>query len=324
MLRLVPSDRPLFFCDNCCSANFYVPICLWCKWTSAAARKSFEEKAPRGRTMSTPKSCSVGLGRTTKGGLKGGVLPEKIVPRGSLDTDRSTEPPETPRSLFRADNSPAIAAMEEWVNISEDEIPLVGRIDSPKPLRKPDLTFPCDSSPPPSRLPIHITRDKCVTRGNTHQLLMTTVTLSSLSTDLCMPLGVTMGYTDFNPSPTMNRKGIVVPPTPGTAERKAKVTSPDPQVTLLEREGLWSSRHRHPPPSTAAHYIITSEAGHPLPNRLLIAEWFLKSHPSDTSLPTRVQTTSFGNPKHLLHPLSSQASQRRFHLSRHSRETVSH
>ena len=113
--------------------------------------KSFEEKVPRGRTISTPKSCSVGLERTTKGRLRGGVFLEKTEPRGSLDTDRSTEPPETPRSLFQADDSPAIAAMEEWVNITMDEVPLVGRIGSPKPLRKPDLTFPC-ASPPSSQL----------------------------------------------------------------------------------------------------------------------------------------------------------------------------
>ncbi|KAF9647889.1 hypothetical protein BDM02DRAFT_3129468 [Thelephora ganbajun] len=124
VLRLVPSDRPLFFCDNCCSANFYVPICLWCKWTSAAAIKGFEEKIPRGRTMSTPRLCPAGLERMKKGRLGGGIVPENFEPRRSLDTSRSTEPPETPRSLFQHDNSPVIAARDEWVKLSVDEATL--------------------------------------------------------------------------------------------------------------------------------------------------------------------------------------------------------
>lgn len=131
VLRLVPSDRPLFFCDNCCSANLYVPICLWCKWTSAAAMKSFEEKTSRSRTMSTPRLCSAGLGRTAKKGrLGGGIVLEKLRPRGSLDTDRSTEPPETPRSQSRYGNSPAIAALDEWVELSVDEATLVCQVYS--------------------------------------------------------------------------------------------------------------------------------------------------------------------------------------------------
>ena len=122
-LRLVPSDRPLFFCDKCCSANFYVPICLWCKWTSVEAAESFEQKIPRGRTMSTPRLCSAAPERTTKKDRRrGAIVLEKLELRGSLDTDRSTEPPETPRSLSQNDSFPAIAAMDEWVKLSVDEV----------------------------------------------------------------------------------------------------------------------------------------------------------------------------------------------------------
>jgi len=125
VLRLVPSDRPLFFCENCCSANLYVPICLWCRWTSAAAMKNFEEKTPRGRTISTPKLCSAGSGRMTKKDRsRGGLVLGKLEPRGSLDTERSTEPPETPRSLSHDDSSPAIADLDEWVELSVDEATL--------------------------------------------------------------------------------------------------------------------------------------------------------------------------------------------------------
>jgi hypothetical protein len=137
VLRLVPSDRPLFFCDKCCSANSYVPVCLWCKWSNPAAVKNFEEGIPRGRTMSTPRLCSAGLGYTTKGDRsRGAVFLEKLGPRGSLDTDRSTEPPETPRSLSQSDGSPAIAAMDGWVKISVDEATSVCRIYFPELLPK--------------------------------------------------------------------------------------------------------------------------------------------------------------------------------------------
>lgn len=124
--RLVPSDRPLFFCDNCCSANFYVPICLWCKWTNATAMKSFEEKIPRGRTMSTPRLHSAGpecMTETSRS--RGGVALGRVEPRGSLDSDRSTEPPETPRSQSRDNNPPTIVSLDECVTLSVDEAALV-------------------------------------------------------------------------------------------------------------------------------------------------------------------------------------------------------
>ena len=88
--------------------------------------KNFEEKTPRGRTMSAPRLCSTGLEHTArKGRPGGGVILEKLEPRGSLDSERSTEPPETPRSLSRCDNSPAIAGIDEWVELSMDDATLV-------------------------------------------------------------------------------------------------------------------------------------------------------------------------------------------------------
>ena len=153
-LRLVPSSRPLFFCDNCCSANFYVPVCLWCKWTSPMAMRSFEEKTPRGRTMSAPRLCSAGPECVTeRGGSKGGAILERLGPRGSLDSDRSTAPPETPRSQSRDNNSPAIASLDEWISLSADEATLVCRIFSTGPVLNPNLTFSPPSSSQPSAFP---------------------------------------------------------------------------------------------------------------------------------------------------------------------------
>lgn len=62
---------------------------------------------------------------TKKDRSRGGVVLENLEPRGSLDTDRSTEPPETPRSVSRDNNSPAIADSDEWVKLSVDEATLV-------------------------------------------------------------------------------------------------------------------------------------------------------------------------------------------------------
>ena len=96
--------------------------------------KSFEEKIPRGRTMSTPRLCSTGPECTTKGDkLRGAVFLENLGPRGSLDTDRSTEPPETPCSLSQNDDSPAIAAMDGWIELSADEATSVCRTYFPEP-----------------------------------------------------------------------------------------------------------------------------------------------------------------------------------------------
>jgi len=52
-LRLCP-NRPLFVCARCGFSNTLIPMCLWCAWSSAAAKSKFEEKLPRPRRMSAP------------------------------------------------------------------------------------------------------------------------------------------------------------------------------------------------------------------------------------------------------------------------------
>ena len=56
---------------------------------------------------------------------------EKFGPRGSLDTDRSTEPPETPRPLSHNGDPPAVAATDGWVKLSVNEATSVCRISFP-------------------------------------------------------------------------------------------------------------------------------------------------------------------------------------------------
>ena len=97
--------------------------------------KSFEEKTPRGRTMSTPRLGSAGPEcMTKKDGSRGGVTLGRFGPRGSLDSDRSTELPMTPRSQSQDENSPVIVALDEWVELSVDEAVLVCQIHSTGPV----------------------------------------------------------------------------------------------------------------------------------------------------------------------------------------------
>lgn len=85
--------------------------------------------------MSTPRLCSAAPERTTKKDRRrGAIVLKKLELRGSLDTDRSTEPPATPCSLSQNDSSPAIAAMDEWVKLSVDEIASVCSTNFPRPL----------------------------------------------------------------------------------------------------------------------------------------------------------------------------------------------
>lgn len=80
---------------------------------------------------------STGLKRTTKkDGPRGPPILEKLEPRGSLDTNRSTEPPETPRSLSQDGSSPVIAAMDRWIKHSVDEATPVCRVYFTEPLGK--------------------------------------------------------------------------------------------------------------------------------------------------------------------------------------------
>ncbi|KAG1845314.1 hypothetical protein DFJ58DRAFT_801149 [Suillus subalutaceus] len=52
-LHLCP-NRPLFVCARCGFSNALIPMCLWCTWSSAVAKKEFEEKLPRPRRMTAP------------------------------------------------------------------------------------------------------------------------------------------------------------------------------------------------------------------------------------------------------------------------------
>ncbi|KAL4062897.1 hypothetical protein J3A83DRAFT_1498763 [Scleroderma citrinum] len=81
-LRLCP-NRPLFVCGRCGFANTWIPLCLWCAWSSAEATTVFERNMPRPRRLSAPSKI---------------VTPPKTAWRGSPRTvsveskGRSIEP----------------------------------------------------------------------------------------------------------------------------------------------------------------------------------------------------------------------------------------
>ena len=54
-LELVPAQRPLFTCQQCGFSNVYIPLCLWCSWTSPEAALAFVAATPRrSRRISGP------------------------------------------------------------------------------------------------------------------------------------------------------------------------------------------------------------------------------------------------------------------------------
>ncbi|KAH9966970.1 hypothetical protein BGW80DRAFT_1342010 [Lactifluus volemus] len=54
-LELAPAKRPLFTCRQCGFSNVYIPLCLWCSWTSTEATAAFVAATPRrSRCISGP------------------------------------------------------------------------------------------------------------------------------------------------------------------------------------------------------------------------------------------------------------------------------
>ncbi|KIK97023.1 hypothetical protein PAXRUDRAFT_260195 [Paxillus rubicundulus Ve08.2h10] len=85
-LRLCPK-RPLFVCARCGFANAWIPLCLWCEWSSAEATKQFESNMPRPRRLSAP--CKVVLApRRVK---------RELPKRMSADSITSSTGPVTPQ-----------------------------------------------------------------------------------------------------------------------------------------------------------------------------------------------------------------------------------
>ncbi|KAI0059258.1 hypothetical protein BV25DRAFT_1918714 [Artomyces pyxidatus] len=67
VLALVPAGRPLFTCLACGFANIYVPVCLWCRWSSAEATADFHVALTHAtrRRISSPQLTPIGCARTS-------------------------------------------------------------------------------------------------------------------------------------------------------------------------------------------------------------------------------------------------------------------
>lgn len=90
-LHLCP-NRPLFVCARCGFSNTLIPMCLWCAWSSAAARKEFEEKLPRPRRITAPSKTTSQL-RGTSERTRAKCMPKRV----SADSTISSAGPVTPQ-----------------------------------------------------------------------------------------------------------------------------------------------------------------------------------------------------------------------------------
>ncbi|KAG9315388.1 hypothetical protein JVU11DRAFT_4535 [Chiua virens] len=101
-LRLCP-NRPLFVCAQCGFANAWIPLCLWCKWTSAEATKQFEANLPRPRRLSAP-SRAVPAPKTTGHGQ---------LPRRTSAESKGLHSLQSERALYPAKDVPGITTVLE-------------------------------------------------------------------------------------------------------------------------------------------------------------------------------------------------------------------
>ena len=92
-LELVPAHRPLFTCQQCGFSNVYIPLCLWCKWTSSETAVAFEAATSRrrGRSISGPSRVfwKADLPGLTPGGQKPPPLQASFPSLGALRGHKS-------------------------------------------------------------------------------------------------------------------------------------------------------------------------------------------------------------------------------------------
>lgn len=60
-LQLIPLNKPRFTCRRCGFANTYVPLCLWCTWSSDEDTSKWEKEMPRHRRISAPSRASTSI-----------------------------------------------------------------------------------------------------------------------------------------------------------------------------------------------------------------------------------------------------------------------
>lgn len=78
----------MFVCAQCGFANAWIPLCLWCEWTSTEATKQFEANLPRPRRLSAPPPRAVPAPKKTK----------QLSRKMSTDSTISSGGPHTPKN----------------------------------------------------------------------------------------------------------------------------------------------------------------------------------------------------------------------------------
>ncbi len=121
-LHLAPANRPLFTCERCGFSNVYIPLCLWCTWTSPDAKSAFKAATPRrSRRVSSPsiviskaETCSLtgedrrsGAQSITHPGPKAGFGPSVTIGNVLDDPAKSAV---AAQPLVKPDRNPVVRA----------------------------------------------------------------------------------------------------------------------------------------------------------------------------------------------------------------------
>jgi len=161
-LDLVPANRPLFTCERCGFSNVYIPLCLWCTWTSPNAAAAFKAATPRrSRRISSPSKTvwKAGTCSSMREDQRSRAPPMTLSsPKASFKPSVTTDAPDkTTKSALAAqpvvqyDQSPVVRAT----------VGTLQRLDADHP-RKPSALrlrrgLPAASVVVPSRYPIMTT-----------------------------------------------------------------------------------------------------------------------------------------------------------------------
>jgi len=113
-LALVPAYRPLFTCQRCGFSNVFIPLCLWCRWSSSEAAVAFEAATShRRRRVSGPSSVTwkPHISDLRRGGQKSLGLPTNFPSFGGLS---GPKPPVATNPLLETVLAPLPHPPPDW------------------------------------------------------------------------------------------------------------------------------------------------------------------------------------------------------------------
>ena len=227
---MVPAKRPLFTCERCGFSNVYIPLCLWCTWTSPDAASAFKAATPRrSRRISSPskavwKAETCGSIREDQRSRAPPLIPSGL--KAGFGPSVTTDAPKS------ADQDPVVRATGGLLRGSDADHP-----------RKPSALrirrgLPAASVLVPSRYPIMTTT--IVSSGSPH-----TAPVSGDAKHAAHP---------FSLPPLLS------PPPARTLRRKHHMTFPGEKSTCSLRTRVLDVP---PPPPTPVSPVTPVRLGHP-------------------------------------------------------------